>query len=162
MHLSKIRVRNFRNLKDLEVAFSGGLNVNVGENNVGKTNLLEAIRAALGPASFAGDPLRLVKEDRHRNAEGIPDKRMSGMTFTQVREFYADLAFALYRLRNLTVHEGELTPTVDDVIADQSEGIASAATRSILWFAQTGKIGRVEEILAWILKLNPAASVPIP
>lgn len=71
MYLSKVRVRNFRNLKDLEVGFSKGLNVIVGENNVGKTNLLDAIRAALGPASFVGDPLRLVKEDRHRSLDGI-------------------------------------------------------------------------------------------
>lgn len=71
MFLSKVRVRNFRNLKDLEVAFSRGLNVIVGENNVGKTNLLDAIRAALGPASFVGDPLRLTKDDRHRTPEGV-------------------------------------------------------------------------------------------
>jgi putative ATP-dependent endonuclease of the OLD family len=71
VYLSRVRVRNFRNLRDLEVGFSNGLNVIVGENNVGKTNLLEAIRAALGPASFVGDPLRLVKEDRHRSVEGV-------------------------------------------------------------------------------------------
>ena len=46
-----------------------GLNVIVGENNVGKTNLLDAIRAALGP-SATGEPLRLTKEDRHRNSKG--------------------------------------------------------------------------------------------
>jgi putative ATP-dependent endonuclease of OLD family len=70
MFLCRVRVRNFRNLKDLEVGFSKGLNVIVGENNVGKTNLLDAIRAALGPASFVGEPLRLVKEDRHRRGDG--------------------------------------------------------------------------------------------
>lgn len=71
MFLSRVRVRNFRNLKDIEVGFSKGLNVIVGENNAGKTNLLEAIRAALGPASIVGEALRLVKEDRYRNVEGV-------------------------------------------------------------------------------------------
>ena len=70
MFLQKVRVQNFRNLKDLEVDFTAGLNVIVGENNIGKTNLLDAIRAALGPASFVGDALRLNKTDRHRDAQG--------------------------------------------------------------------------------------------
>lgn len=70
MFLSKVLVRNFRNLRNVEARFSKGLNVIVGENNVGKTNLLDAIRIALGPSSTAGEPLRLTKEDRHRDAHG--------------------------------------------------------------------------------------------
>jgi putative ATP-dependent endonuclease of OLD family len=73
MFLSTVRVRNFRNLKDVRVTLSKGLNVLVGENNVGKTNLLDALRAALGAASATGEPLRLTKEDRHRTADGSYD-----------------------------------------------------------------------------------------
>lgn len=70
MFLAKVRVRNFRNLQHLEVGLSKGLNVIVGENNVGKTNLLDAIRAALGSAATAGEPLRLTQDDLHRDATG--------------------------------------------------------------------------------------------
>jgi len=63
MFLSEITVCNFRNLKFLKVRLSPGLNVIVGENNVGKTNLLDAMRAALGSASVTGDPVRLSRDD---------------------------------------------------------------------------------------------------
>lgn len=51
VHLSKLRIQNFRSFENLTAWFSPGLNVIVGENNIGKTNLLDAIRAALGYAS---------------------------------------------------------------------------------------------------------------
>ncbi|ADL06801.1 DNA replication/repair protein RecF [Thermosediminibacter oceani] len=43
MHLTKIRLFDFRNFREAEVEFSGGLNVLYGDNGQGKTNLLEAI-----------------------------------------------------------------------------------------------------------------------
>ena len=69
MFLSNVRIRNFRNLRDFTVSFSAGLNVIVGENNIGKTNLLDAIRLALGYASTS-DPIRVAREDRHRLPDG--------------------------------------------------------------------------------------------
>lgn len=70
MHLHLIRVRNFRGLKDVSVSLASGLNVLVGENNVGKTALLDAVRAALGPAASTGEILKLGPDDRHRQADG--------------------------------------------------------------------------------------------
>lgn len=70
MYLARVQIKNFRNLVDVTVEFRPGLNVLVGENNVGKTNLLDAIRAALGAASTGGDPVYLSKEDRHRTSDG--------------------------------------------------------------------------------------------
>lgn len=70
MHLHRIRIRNFRSLKDISVSLTSGLNVLVGENNIGKTALLDAVRAALGPAANTGDPIKLGPEDRHRNPDG--------------------------------------------------------------------------------------------
>lgn len=43
MHLSRIRIKNFRNFSDLDVALAGDIVV-VGENRVGKSNLLYALR----------------------------------------------------------------------------------------------------------------------
>lgn len=70
MNLSEIQVQNFRNIDSLTVKLSPGLNVIVGENNVGKTNLLDAVRLALGSASASGEPVRLFKEDLHRGRDG--------------------------------------------------------------------------------------------
>lgn len=66
MHLARIHIKNFRNLLDVTAEFKPGLNVLVGENNVGKTNLLDAMRAALGAASTGGDLVYLSKEDHRR------------------------------------------------------------------------------------------------
>ena len=43
MNLHNIRLRDFRNYEDLELEFSPGVNLIVGRNAQGKTNLLEAI-----------------------------------------------------------------------------------------------------------------------
>lgn len=70
MHLSSVHVKGFRNLNDVTVEFRKGLNVIVGENNVGKTSLFDAIRIALGPGAFEGFPLRAKVSDLHRDATG--------------------------------------------------------------------------------------------
>lgn len=43
MYLSEIELRNFRNYENRQVEFSPGINIFIGENAQGKTNLLEAI-----------------------------------------------------------------------------------------------------------------------
>ena len=49
MHLSRIRVSNFRNFANLDIPLSGNV-VLVGENRVGKSNLLYALRLVLDPS----------------------------------------------------------------------------------------------------------------
>lgn len=71
MYLSSVRVKGFRNLNDVTVEFRKGLNVIVGENNVGKTSLFDAIRIALGPGAFEGFPLRAKVSDLHRDVTGV-------------------------------------------------------------------------------------------
>jgi hypothetical protein len=83
-----------------------------------------------------------------------PDEWMSEMTFAQVREFYADLAFALYKLRNVTVHEAELAPPVDDILAEQLEQMATIAVRNVLAAARSGTCDRIEQVVAYCLSLN--------
>jgi putative ATP-dependent endonuclease of OLD family len=70
MFLQYITVKNFRCLKEITITLTSGLNVLVGENNIGKTALLDAIRAALGPAASTGEPLKIGPDDRHRQADG--------------------------------------------------------------------------------------------
>lgn len=66
MHLAKIEVTNFRSLKHLTANLQPGLNVFVGRNNSGKTNLLDAIRHAIGPAGARGEALWLSRDDFYR------------------------------------------------------------------------------------------------
>lgn len=43
MYLKNIKIKNFRNYKNLDISFKKGINIIYGENGQGKTNLLESI-----------------------------------------------------------------------------------------------------------------------
>jgi len=47
VYLAKVKIRNFRIFIDLELTLNEGLNLIVGENNSGKTALIDAIRYTL-------------------------------------------------------------------------------------------------------------------
>jgi putative ATP-dependent endonuclease of OLD family len=64
MYLQHVRVQNFRNLRNVEVCLQPGLNVLVGRNSTGKSNLFLALRHALGAGAARGDNLPwLERED---------------------------------------------------------------------------------------------------
>ena len=46
MHLKKLRIQNFRAIEDVEVSFDNVVSVIIGPNAIGKTTILEGIRAA--------------------------------------------------------------------------------------------------------------------
>ena len=48
MIIKKIYVRNFRNIKEAELSFNNDLNIFIGKNAQGKTNLMEALSVCLG------------------------------------------------------------------------------------------------------------------
>ncbi len=70
MHLAKLVIKNFRKLKHAELYFQDGLNVLVGGNNVGKTAVIDALRALL--AGHDEPYPRLSEEDVHRPHDGPP------------------------------------------------------------------------------------------
>lgn len=51
MYLSKLELNNFRKFEKLEVPFKDGLNVIIGENDSGKTAIIDSIRILLGTQS---------------------------------------------------------------------------------------------------------------
>ena len=62
MYCKKIRVENFRNIEKAELDFSEGVNILVGENAQGKTNLLEAIfYASVGRSFRASNTAEMIK-----------------------------------------------------------------------------------------------------
>lgn len=70
MHLAKLVIKNFRKLAHAELIFQPGLNVLVGGNNVGKTAVVDALRALL--AGHDEPYPRVSEEDVHRPPGGAP------------------------------------------------------------------------------------------
>lgn len=62
MHISRIFIKNFRNLRHLDVEIGPGVTCFIGENNTGKTNLFHAIRLLLD-GNISAQRRRLQKED---------------------------------------------------------------------------------------------------
>ena len=71
--LREIRIRNYRAIEDLWLPL-GGMTVLVGENNAGKTSVLDAIGIALGRRGAPGD-LRMAP-DGQRVSEFVIDARI--------------------------------------------------------------------------------------
>jgi len=70
MHLAQLMISNFRKLQKAELRFQPGLNVLVGANNVGKTAVIDALRALL--AGHDEPYPRLDINDVHRPHGGPP------------------------------------------------------------------------------------------
>lgn len=51
MHLSKVSIKNFRSLKEINLNFHKGKNIIVGRNNAGKSNIIKALDIVLGESS---------------------------------------------------------------------------------------------------------------
>jgi len=62
MYISRLVIRNFRNFKDLDIALDPQVTCIIGENNVGKTNLLHAIRLAVD-ANLSSSYRALTEQD---------------------------------------------------------------------------------------------------
>ena len=63
MHISEIQIENFRLFSEFSLPLSPGLNVIVGENNSGKTALIDAIRFTLDTNS--SEWIRISENDFH-------------------------------------------------------------------------------------------------
>jgi putative ATP-dependent endonuclease of OLD family len=71
MRLRELKIRNFRKIEDLTVIFPRGLAVIVGENNAGKTAIIDALRLMLLP-SRDFDALRLNEDDFRTGTDFAP------------------------------------------------------------------------------------------
>lgn len=73
---------NFRSLKNVTMNLQPGLNVIVGRNNIGKTNLFAAIRHAIGPAGARGDALWFSRDDFYRSSAKEKSAEAVSITLT--------------------------------------------------------------------------------
>lgn len=71
MHIQEVRLQNFRAFGDegIRFSFNKGINVVIGENNSGKTALIDAIRIAFSCVLYRKD-IFFNKTDFHVNAAG--------------------------------------------------------------------------------------------
>lgn len=63
MYISKIHISNFKNFKNKEINFNDGINVIIGHNNAGKTNLIRAVSLVIDTESTK----RLNIDDFNKN-----------------------------------------------------------------------------------------------
>jgi len=70
VHLAQLNISNFRKLQKAKLEFQPGLNILVGANNVGKTAVVDALRALL--AGHEEPYPRLDSDDAHRPKGGKP------------------------------------------------------------------------------------------
>jgi AAA15 family ATPase/GTPase len=52
-HIQNINIQSFRGIRNLSIQNFGDINILIGDNNSGKTSLLEAIMLLIGPADFS-------------------------------------------------------------------------------------------------------------
>ena len=71
MRLRELQIRNFRKIENLTVNFPRGLCVLVGENNSGKTAIIDALRLMLF-SSRDFDALRLNEDDFRNGTDYTP------------------------------------------------------------------------------------------
>lgn len=69
MYLVKLTVKGFRKIGYVELLFRRGLNIVIGENNAGKTAIVDALRALLSTTEEGS--LRLDETDLHVEPDGV-------------------------------------------------------------------------------------------
>lgn len=129
MYITKIYIQNFRNIREAELLFDKDLNILVGRNAQGKTNLCEAISVCLG-GSFrrvrfsqfvpAGDPkaevkLKLYFRDDIQERENVIDYTIrrnnvsisyNGIKMKDAAELYGVLKYVVFIPEHLNLIKG--------------------------------------------------------
>ena len=88
MYLSRINIQNFRNFQYLDVQLAGNVVV-IGENRVGKSNLLHALRLVFDPA--LSDSARQLSRVDFWDGLDDPDEDDKISIAVEIKEFEADL-----------------------------------------------------------------------
>lgn len=94
MYLKELQLTNFRKFESLKVTFQKGLNVLVGENDSGKTAIVDAIRYILNTKSF--ETIRCEPRDFFKpsqNSDCLQPERVDTFSITAIfSDFSADEA----------------------------------------------------------------------
>jgi putative ATP-dependent endonuclease of the OLD family len=88
MYLSRISIENFRNFASLDVTVNGNV-VIVGENRIGKTNLLHALRLLFDPT--LPDSARQLRMADFRDGLAPLDANDKILVAVEIKDFESDL-----------------------------------------------------------------------
>ena len=88
MRLSRIKIENFRNFSDLDVELAGHVVV-VGENRIGKSNLIHALRLILDPT--LPDSARQLGLSDFWDGLGEPSAEDKIVVWVEIRDFEDDM-----------------------------------------------------------------------
>lgn len=147
MFITKLYIRNFRNIREAELSFDKSLNIFVGKNAQGKTNLMEAISVCLGgsfrhvrfsqyiPVSDSGAEvfIRLCFRDDNTERENIveytisnnkPQVTYNGLNVSDAAKLYGVLKYVVFVPEHLNLIKGapELRRSyLDDVAVMQTQ-----------------------------------------
>lgn len=129
MYITKLYVRNFRNIKEAELGFDKNLNIFVGKNAQGKTNLMEAVSVCLGgsfrrvrfsqyiPVSDSGAEVQIKLYFRNDNTEreniieytickNIVTVKYNGLKMKDAAELYGVLKYVVFIPEHLNLIKG--------------------------------------------------------
>ena len=95
MNLTEIELRNFRNYEHVKLDFDSGVNLIVGDNAQGKTNLIEAI------AYLSSARSHRARYDREMIMLGIDRAEIKGSIYSREREFLLEAKLSRGKSRQL-------------------------------------------------------------
>ncbi len=76
MYLERFIIKNFRGVKDISLTFNKGLNVLIGENNAGKTAIIDALRICLSYGNQRRD-IYISRSDFYIDKNAINDEKIN-------------------------------------------------------------------------------------
>lgn len=128
MRISRIRVENFRSLRDFELQPDDGVNLLVGENNAGKSALLVALARALGRATPEFELEDFYVTNPSTTLAALPTitidieiRPKGGATFSTnfSTEFVSEIAFDESNSQRLTFRtQAYYNPTEDRIVTE--------------------------------------------
>ena len=110
MRIKKLKVENFRNLENLDIEFSEGINIIYGNNAQGKTNIIESIYIfSFGKSFRANKDIELLKFDKEYFLSNIKIMKKD-------RELEMDFGFDKISNKKMIKVNGVIQKKVSDII----------------------------------------------
>ena len=110
MRIKKLKVENFRNLENLDIEFSEGVNIIYGNNAQGKTNIIESIYIfSFGKSFRANKDIELLKFDKEYFLSNIEIMKKD-------RELEMDFGFDKILNKKMIKVNGVIQKKISDII----------------------------------------------
>lgn len=110
MRIKKLKVENFRNLENLDIEFSEGVNIIYGNNAQGKTNIIESIYIfSFGKSFRANKDIELLKFDKEYFLSNVK-------IIKKDRELKMDFGFDKISNKKMIKVNGVIQKKISDII----------------------------------------------